>query len=431
MNHKHIVLAGAIAALLAAPGALATNGYFSHGYSLKEKGLAGAGAALPQDALAAASNPAGMVEVGDRIDAGALIFSPRRSYTISGNPSGMPGSFGLTPGKYHSGSEYFLIPHFGWNHMIDDDRAIGVSIYGNGGMNTDWPSKAGAGGTGTFYGGTVPGGKAGAGVDLAQLFVNISYAQRLGESTAIGISPILAYQRFEGTGLAAFGAMGFSRDPNRVSDKGHDNSFGYGVRVGLTHEVQPGLRLGVAYQSKIYMDEFDRYRGLFAEKGGFDIPATATIGLAWDATPNSKLVLDVQRIWYSDIPSVGRKMLPGLMTAQLGDDKGAGFGWRDMTVVKLGYQWDCNDWTWRVGYSQTDQPIPSSEVLFNILAPGIMEKHLTAGFTQRLGKSNEWSFAAMYAPSHSVSGANPLDPGQRIKLRMDEWELAASYAWKF
>ncbi len=430
MQRKSYVLAGAVAAVFAAPGALATNGYFSHGYSLKEKALAGAGVALSQDAMAASTNPAGMVRVGDRIDAGALLFSPHRSYTVRGNPSGAPGSFGFTPGTVHSGSEYFVVPHFGWNHMIDDTRSIGVTIYGNGGMNTDWPGKT-SGGAGTFYGGAF-GGKAGAGVDLAQLFVTISYAQQIGESTAVGISPILAYQRFEGTGLAAFGAMGFSGDSSKLTDKGHDNSFGYGARVGLTHDVRPGLRLGIAYQTKVYMEDFDRYRGLFAEHGGFDIPATMTLGLSWDTSPGTKLVLDVQRIWYSDISSVGNKMLPGLMSAQLGDGKGAGFGWRDMTIVKLGYQWEvCSDWTWRVGYSYTDQPVPSSEVVFNILAPGIMEQHLTAGFTQRLGESNEWSFAAMYSPRHTVSGINPLDPAQRITLRMSEWELAASYAWKF
>jgi long-chain fatty acid transport protein len=140
----------------------------------------------------------------------------------------------------------------------------------------------------------------------------------------------------------------------------------------------------------------------------------------------------MQRIWYSKIASVGRPMLPALQSAQLGDAGGAGFGWRDMTVVKLGYQWATgNDWTWRVGYSRGRQPIPSSEVLFNILAPGVMEQHITAGFTQRLGQSGEWSFAAMYAPEKEISGANPLDPGQTITLRMDQWELGASYAWKF
>lgn len=429
-KNKYIVLAGAISALLAAPNAFATNGYFAHAYSVKEKALAGAGVALPQDALAAATNPAGMVRVGDRIDAGVALFSPHRSYTVTGAPSGAPGTFGLVPESVDSDSEYFLIPQFGWNRMLDTDRSLGVSVYANGGMNTDWPGSAG-GGAGTFFGGAF-GGKAETGVDLAQLFVNVSYAQQLNTSTAWGISPILAYQRFETTGLAAFGAQGFSSDPGNLTDNGHDSSFGYGARLGVISELQPGFTLGAAYQTEMRMDEFDKYRGLFAEQGGFNIPATATIGLAWATSPATTLLLDVQRIWYSDIKSVGEHMLPNLQTAQLGNDGGAGFGWRDVTTVKLGYQWTRGeDWTWRVGYSRCDQPIPSSEVLFNILAPGVMEQHLTAGFTQRLGQTGEWSLAAMYAPEKEISGSNPLDPGQRITLRMDEWELAASYSWKF
>jgi long-chain fatty acid transport protein len=38
--------------------ASATNGYFAHGYSIKNKALAGAGTALPLDSLAASTNPA-------------------------------------------------------------------------------------------------------------------------------------------------------------------------------------------------------------------------------------------------------------------------------------------------------------------------------------------------------------------------------------
>ena len=44
--------------LLAPTLAQATNGYFSHGYGIKSQGMAGVGIALPQDGLAAASNPA-------------------------------------------------------------------------------------------------------------------------------------------------------------------------------------------------------------------------------------------------------------------------------------------------------------------------------------------------------------------------------------
>ena len=71
--------------LAAAPSAaLATNGYFSHGYGTKNAGMAGAGTALAQDSIAAATNPAGMAFVGSRVDGGLEVFSPRRRYGVEG-----------------------------------------------------------------------------------------------------------------------------------------------------------------------------------------------------------------------------------------------------------------------------------------------------------------------------------------------------------
>jgi long-chain fatty acid transport protein len=54
----------------------ATNGCFSHGYGAQGEGQAGVGIAWAQDSLAAATNPAGTSEAGDRIDVGADWFSP-------------------------------------------------------------------------------------------------------------------------------------------------------------------------------------------------------------------------------------------------------------------------------------------------------------------------------------------------------------------
>ena len=107
-----------------------------------------------------------------------------------------------------------------------------------------------------------------------------------------------------------------------------------------------------------------------------------------------------------------------------------------MTIYKLGYQWTTSaDWTWRMGISQGDQPIASSEVLFNILAPAVVETHITAGFTMKTGSDSEFNFAAMYAPNNSVTGSNPLQggtgPSQNITIEMTQLELEASWAWKF
>jgi len=67
-------------------------------------------------------------------------------------------------------------------------------------------------------------------------------------------------------------------------------------------------------------------------------------------------------------------------------------------------------------------------VLFNILAPGVIQQHYTAGVSH-----GPVSVSFMYAPSHSVTGANPLEvPGQQsIKLSMHEFETEINYNFRF
>ncbi len=428
----------------------ATNGYFTHGTSIKEKGLAGAGTALSQDTLSAANNPAGMVWQGAGYDIGGSLFNPNRSYSargiaapagtplsaIPGCPPQCPFSVGNGNQSVDSGSELFLIPQFGYNWQLDEVSSVGVSVYGRGGLNTDYDGGVatlpdpGSGNmvelNGTFGAGST-------GVDLAQLFIATTYSRSFTKTASWGASLVVAYQQFEAKGLANFAA--FSTAPSNLTNRGKDTGTGIGIRLGIQGEVTPGVRLGAAYQPEIDMDEFSDYSGLFAERGDFDIPSNATVGLAWDVTDDGTFLVDVEQINYEDVPAVSNRIAPLFNSCPgsgcLGGANGAGFGWQDITVVKLGYQWRSDEaWTWRAGYSQTDQPIPESEVLFNILAPGVIEQHFTFGFTRVIG-GGELNFAALYAPSNSVFGRNPLDPQQVIELEMDQFELAIGYARDF
>lgn len=436
LQKKKLVLAVALATAVAAPSAFATTGYFSHGYSMKEKALAGTGVAYAQDALAAATNPAGMVMVGDRIDVGIALFSPDRRYTTtSGNP--VSPSFGVNPiagGTEDSEKTQFFVPQFGYNKMLASDRSFGFSLYANGGMNTRYENS-------NTYWATAFGGDGTTGVDLSQLFFAFTYAQKITNTSSWGVTPIIAYQRFKAYGLQAFDNPFYSTSPGNVTNRGYDDSWGWGAKLGIQGEVAPGLSLGASYQSEMKMGKFEKYKGLFAEGGDFDIPATANIGLAWKATPSSVLTLDAGRIWYSKVNSVGNKFdkiygcpVFGGTDPQscLGGSNGAGFGWKDINVYRVGYQWQTADWTWRVGYIQNDQPIPSSEVLFNILAPGVQKQHFTFGFTKQMDKSSDVTFAAMYSPEEKVKGTNPLDStGQTIELKMKQYELGVAWSMKF
>ena len=438
--NKGLVTCAVTAALTLPMTAMATNGYFAHGYGLKSKGLAGGGSALPQDAMAAADNPAGMVLQGERMDIGLSLFSPSSRGYRADNPSdtGNAQSFILQPGSYESENDMFLIPHFAYNWKLNDNSTVGVSVYGNGGMNTEYsasaytdPDGAGPMAAGTYYAGK-------AGVNLEQLFTNVSYSSKIDEKSSWGAGLILAYQRFEATGLASF--TNYTFNTQSPSDKGTDNSTGFGVKLGWMGEVSKGLTLAASYQSKIDMSEFDKYNNLFADRGDFDIPATYTLGLAWETSPKSTLTFDVQNIAYSDVNAIANPLIPNIQTSAMGNSDGAGFGWEDMTIYKLGYQWETADkWVYRVGYSHGEQPIGSDDILFNILAPAVMEDHFTFGMTVPTSNNSEFTMSAMYAPENKVSGNNQLAFGdgsagaatQNLEISMTQWELGASWGWKF
>ena len=444
------LLAIAVSGILVSPAVNATNGYFSHGFSTKEKALAGAGTAYSQDSMAAATNPAGMAFVGERMDIGLQLFSPSpRSFTVTGtaNPNMSinvdvdPATGEVSGTKYESDNDFFLIPHFGYNWQLKNDSTVGVTVYGNGGMNTEYPASATPGGAGTFGAGT-------AGMNMAQLFVNVSFAKKINARHAFGGSLILVGQRMIVQGVDTFAP--FSLDPANMSGNRKSDSFGAGLRVGYQGEIAKGIRIGAAYQSKISMTELDEYKGLLAEGGDFDIPSTYNIGVSFDVGASGVIVADVQQINYSDVASISNSItqltngscFPSspITTAPqasgagcLGGAAGAGFGWEDMTIFKIGYQIDVNKkHTVRVGYSHADQPIPNSETLFNVLAPAVIEDHFTAGWTMKVGANQEFNLAGMYAPSNSVKGDNPFDGGlTQIEIEMAQWDIQAGWAWKY
>jgi len=436
VNKNKLILAAAVSGLFAMPVAQATNGYFAHGYSTKEKGLAGAGVAYSQDAMAAASNPAGMAFVGERMDVGAALFSPSdRSFTVTGTPT--PASFtNAVPGEvYVSENDMFLIPHFAYNWQMDTDSTMGISVYGNGGMNTEYPASASPFGAGLFGAGDV-------GINLEQLFFNLSMAKKNSSNSAFGASLVIAAQRFAAAGLDGFGGFAADGTGDNVSGNRHSYSYGAGFKLGYQSEIVDSLTFGVSYQSKIAMGKFDEYSDLFAQAGSFDIPETYTVGLAYDLGDSGKVVLDVQRINYSNVNSIANPVqnlfacLGGDPTQCLGGSSGAGFGWEDMTVMKLGYEITAGGNTYRVGYSKGDQPIPESQMLFNILAPAVMEEHITFGMTMPMGTDQELNVAVMVAPSSSVKGPNPFDGGAAvggsdIELEMEQKEIQVGWAWKY
>lgn len=397
----------------------ATDGYFRHGYGIKYSALAGSGVAVSLSSLGAVTNPASIIRTNNSIEINISVFSPNRDYTVSGNPSGFPQTFGLTPGKVESQKNIFFFPTIGLKRGITDKMAIALSIYGNGGMNSDYPAQ-------TFYESSSPN----TGINIEQMFANLTYAIEFSKGHSLGVAGIFGWQRFAAKGLIAFSP--FSSDPANLSGNSWSTSTGFGFKVGYQGMLTDWFSIGAAYQSKINMSEFERYAGLFAERGDFDIPANWTAGIAVMPNKNWTLLLDVKQILYSGVKSVSNPIMPNLQNSLLGKDDGAGFGWRDITSVKFGVMYNAiENYTLMAGYSFNENPIKDSEVMFNILAPAVIQHHLTAGLTRKISEDSDLTIALMYALNNSVKGSNPLEaPGQQsIELSMRQWQVEVGYSF--
>jgi len=343
----------ALATALLPLSASATNGYFSHGYGAQGEGQAGVAVAWAQDSLAAATNPAGTADVGNRVDVGVDWFSPRRSAEIVGN------AFGADATYNGNGKKNFFLPALGYTRQLSDAPSAGVALYGNGGLNTTCHDNP----YGRF------GATATAGVNLEQLFVTPSIAWKPAAGQSLGAGLNVAYQRFAAEGIGLF--AGFSASPDNVSERGPGSSVGVGLRLGWSGAPAPGLTAGATWASRIH-GQFKDYRGLFADGGRFDIPENYGLGVAWRPIADWTVGADVQRILYSRVAAVGDSIAPLLQGTPLGAAGGPGFGWRDVTVFKLGASTRVSPaLVLRAGVSHARQPVPSGETFFNVLAPGV------------------------------------------------------------
>ncbi len=498
------------AALAIAPLAHATNGYFKIGYGSKNRGMAGAGMAFGQDTLAAAINPAALTGVGNRVDAGVELFSPsQREGGADATGLAVP-DLGNGPRQgadvsVDSGATLFAIPNFGISMQLDDKITVGLAMVANGGMNTRY-GRANDGSGNIFTSAFAPvigdsstgafGGLAGfagalevgafdldgngtpgdptdqvpaavldpnlqalynnpntspsLGVNLSQLLITPTIAYKINDNHSVGFAPVIAYQRFRAYGLGLFQA--FSSDPNNVTNKGDDQSWGYGARIGYQGTFGM-VSFGASYTTKLNMQAFDDYAGLFAENGDFDIPSTYGAGIAITPVAGLTIAADVTRINYSDVAAINNEgptanefmnAFVGALTGDpraisnpLGTNDGWGFGWDDVTVYKIGVNYAYNSqWTFRAGYNYAESPYDKDQALFNILAPGLVEKHVTAGFTYSPSSTSEITVAYMHAFRNSVEyqydGTGGFTGfGYSATNAMSQNAIEASYAWQF
>lgn len=273
------------------------------------------------------------------------------------------------------------------------------------------------------------GDTAGLAFDLERRLFASGYSQPIGDVATFDVSAVLAYQQFSTWGFGAREATDVL--PATYWEKQPvDDATGAGVRLGLRSELAAGLSFNAMYQSRINMDTFSNYRGVYSEPGDFDIPASATVGVIMRASARTALHLDVQRVMYSDINAVTSALLPDRFLSLLGDGGSPQFDWQDLTVYSVGASFAPNRETIvRVNYSTRQQPLPSADSLSRALASEFSGGNMSVGISRAVEGFGRFHVSASYAPAEYLLGAASY--GRTSDVEDEQIEIEALWTLAF
>ena len=435
-----IIKSGALALAVScfAPSiAYATNGLFLIGNGNKAKGMGGVGIAISADSLSAATNPATIAGMKNRIDIGMDIFVPSVESTLGSVSSKSEASIngmGL--------NSTFILPSMAGTYQWNDKITLGVAAVPVGGGGTKFKTnffEAAAAGTPN-----TPGISSILGVDYVVGEIVSTIAYKLNDQHSFGASLLIGIARFEAYGLGLFDPFTQNQGTTaNFTNQGKDWSLGYGARLGYMGTFGKWT-VGAEYTSKVNMNEFDRYSELFAEGGNMDVPPSAGLGVSFRATPELLLAFDVTRTFYSQTKAISNlgPNLAGDPAGPLGSDdrrlgrtNGLGFGWEDQTVYKVGAEYAINKkWIARAGFNYGSSPINEDrEIIFNLVAPATVQYHLTLGGTYNISPTMEINASYVHAVENEQCGPTYVsDDGSNLGcLKMSQNTIGGSFSWMY
>jgi len=244
--------------------------------------------------------------------------------------------------------------------------------------------------------------------------------RQLGEDSVLGVAAVIAYQRYSAASLGLLAAtspeQGSMLHPSTLNygpyasySPYEESGYGTGVRLALRQQLFEWVAFDAGFQSRIDMEEFAAYRGVYSQPADLDIPARARVGLAFQASERSWLNVAVERVMYSDISAFPSRYLPNRFLSLLGDSTSPSFDWQDLTVYSVGFSWsDGKDQQWHVDLSTRTQPSPSSKLLNQALAGDLADSAMIVGYSRRTGDRSQLHLNAAYAPSEYAFGGSVL-----------------------
>lgn len=230
---------------------------------------------------------------------------------------------------------------------------------------------------------------------LQRTIVAPSFVQQWGQSGAVGITAVLAYQRFATLG---FGEVSARDNAMFWPTMAGESSYGGGLRVDADNVFGERLRWNAAYQSRVNMDALNSYRGVYSDPGQFDLPASFSVGLSYALTRALSFDVGVQRVMYSEVTPFTSTAFPRRFLALLGTGASPEFAWQDLDVYSAG-------WTLRnaslgdfeLRYTTRQQPSPTSALLARALDANPQDHTIALGYSRATGRNASISMQAVYS----------------------------------
>ena len=269
------------------------------------------------------------------------------------------------------------------------------------------------------------------GTSFQRHYFSPGFEHEFNNNGVLGVSAVIAYQRYSAASLGLRSASTPDSTLWAVPSYSpyEESAYGTGVRLAVRQEVVSGIAVDAGFQSRIDMEDFAAFRGVYSQPADLDIPARARVGLAFQASERSWLNIAVERVLYSEISAFASRNLPNRFLSLLGDSTSPNFNWEDLTVYSVGFAWSNGaDQEWRIDLTTRTQPSPSSQLLSQAIEGDLANSALVMGYSRRTGERSKVHFNAAYAPSEyafggSVLGVTTEDLDQRFELEA-MWTLA-------
>jgi long-chain fatty acid transport protein len=267
---------------------------------------------------------------------------------------------------------------------------------------------------------------------LERRLVSPGLLHRLNDKQLVGVSAVFVTQSY---GVSRLGMQSYDQSlpinlRSSIYDPFQETGYGAGVNLALSSEITEGVTLDAGFQSRINMNEFANYRGVYSQPADLDIPARARLGLAFQASDRSWLNVSVERVLYSEVGAFASNNLPGRFLSLLGDSTSPSFSWDDLTVYSVGWAWADNKGTsWHVDLSTRSQPSPSSRILSQAIDADMAQNAMTIGYSRRMSMTSRFNVNAAYAPAEYAFGGNVL--GVTTDQLSQDFELEAFWTWDF